>query len=129
MKQLFILVFCYFYSSSLFSQTGSVSIQGEFKPTGAISYPIFILTGSVTLNASHHTIVFTQAAAQPTTVTLPAAATCPGREYKFINHSGVPIFISIFFKISQTETSNQIPNSTVYQLISDGTNWRKSNSN
>ena len=86
--------------------------------TGSMAANIFATTGSLTLNATHYTVIITG----NHTITLPAASTCPRRIYIIVNRTGSSRTISTYQTIS-SGTSTSISSGTSICVQSDGTNW------
>lgn len=96
----------------------------NMRSYGSWSTPITTATGNLTLNNTHHTVRVTVAAA---VITLPAASSCPGREYVIVNYNtGGNITTTAFLNASAVSTTT-IASGGNARLQSDGTNWYKIN--
>ncbi len=110
--------------NSTLAVNGSVTMK--YRVIGGLS-----TSGSTTITATDYTLINTVGSG---TWTLPAASTCPGRVYLLVNHGTAAITISPALRVSAAvpaagATTNlpQTDGSNTFQIISDGTDWRKLN--
>lgn len=84
-------------------------------------------TGAYTLLATDYVVINTGAAA---TWTLPAASGCAGRVYRLLNQGTGAITLSQSVRTASGTTSTSLAvgaNSNFYEIMSDGTEWRRIN--
>lgn len=87
------------------SQSNSITVFNSANPS---------------LNDTHYTAVLRPGISG--TLTLPSAATCTGRIYCIRNTSGGAVTTSSYRNMANANVSS-IPNTSIIQLQSDGTNW------
>ena len=115
-----------YFEFARFTPTGNFGIgdafpTSTFHVTGSISNSITIISGDLTLDASHKTVII------PTwgsafIVTLPAAATRYGRIYTIVNNTaGAKTIGSYIDLVGATVTT--IDATSSIEVQSDGTNW------
>lgn len=95
--------------------------------TGSLTVSYRSGTGAYTILATDHAVINTGAAA---TWTLPAANTAAGRMYRLINQGTGSITLSIAVTTASGTTTTTLVNtagSNCFEILSDGTNWRKIN--
>ena len=84
-------------------------------------------SGAYTILATDYVVINTGAAA---TWTLPAATGCAGRVYRLLNQGTGAVTLSLTVRIDNTTTSTSLPvtaGSNFYEILSDGTEWRRIN--
>jgi hypothetical protein len=99
--------------------TSGVVANSTLQVVGSQSNSIVDITGAITLNDTHYTVILKAGAGN---VTLPIASTCSGRMYIIKNNSGAARNISSFRNFANVATA-VIASNTVIQIQSDGTNW------
>jgi hypothetical protein len=122
-----------FFTGALASATEKLRIDGSgttstISMTGSISVgSVRSGTGAYTVLSSDYVVINTGVAA---TWTLPAASTCTGRIYRLLNHGTGSITLTPAVSISSAGTSTTLvvtAGSNFYEIISDGTVWRRIN--
>ncbi|MEJ7588613.1 MAG: hypothetical protein WKI04_13715 [Ferruginibacter sp.] len=107
---------------------GTTSANSTLTIAGSQSVSYKTITGSYTILATDHVIINTGAATP--TWTLPAANTCAGRIYKLVNHGSTNITLTPAITIGNASTTTSLSStsgSNTFQVISDGSVWRKIN--
>ncbi|MCZ2355831.1 MAG: hypothetical protein LC115_03910 [Bacteroidia bacterium] len=100
---------------------GTTSPTSSLHTVGSIAKSIVVSGGAITLDATHYTVIRTAAGA----ITLPAAASCPGRIYVLVNRTVAAINTSIAYNpFAGAATTNIAANSAV-TLQSDGAAWNR----
>lgn len=104
-------------------RTGNVGIgtttpKSDLEVIGSVGHSIMTTSGSLTLNATHHTVIITGTH----TITLPAANSCTNRVYIIVNNSGGTRTISSYINIGGSSTTS-ISSSTSITIQSNGTSW------
>jgi len=85
-------VYIYEGGNALIAKNGMVSIGGNDTPTsdlnvqGSVSNTLTTFSSNITLDSNYHTLVYTGGGGAA--VTLPSAASCPGREYRISKITG-----------------------------------------
>ncbi len=95
--------------------------------TGSIATAYRVGSGAYTVLPADHVVINTGTAA---TWTMPAASGCPGRIYKLVNQGTGNITLSRTVRTDSGTTSTTLvfaPGASTYDIISDGTEWRKIN--
>ncbi len=126
MIKLLFLLFFLISTIGIVNAQNKVSVNADLVVNGSITIPITFLTGPLTLNNTHHTIVYKTAVIN-STITLPPASSFKGRIYTIINYTFNTINISQYRSGATNGTNNSIPSNTIYQLVSDGEEWLKCN--
>ncbi|MBT8211200.1 MAG: collagen-like protein, partial [Eudoraea sp.] len=91
---------------------------------GAIALPIRSISANTALDDNDHTVIL---AAKNLTITLPSAASCPGRLYIIKNTSSGNSQSSINYIDNNGSVDNKLNKGKIYWLQSDGTNWQQLN--
>jgi hypothetical protein len=99
----------------------TMDVKGSFATAITISA---VAATSLTLSDSYRTYVINSASASLTTIILPAASTCEGREYKIVNQRSVSVNFSpvSYLNFANTSTTSIAANAAI-TIQSDGTNW------
>jgi len=95
--------------------------------TGSMTVSYRSGTGAYTILATDHAVINTGGAA---TWTLPAASGCAGRVYRLVNQGTGNITLSIAVTTANGTTTTTLVNtagSNFFEILSDGTNWRRIN--
>ncbi len=95
--------------------------------TGSLAMTYRSGTGNYTVLATDYAVINTGAAA---TFTLPAANTCAGRIYRVINQGTGAVTLSQTVRTDASTTTTTLPvtaGSNFYEILSDGTEWRRIN--
>jgi hypothetical protein len=114
------------------SGTGNVGIgnnnpNSTLSVTGSLAISYRSGTGAYTLLAADHVIINTGAAA---VWTLPLASGCAGRVYRLLNQGTGAITLSQTVRTDAATTTTNLPlaaGSNFYEILSDGTEWRRIN--
>ena len=112
-------------------RTGDVGIgssaapTSKFQVTGSVGMSITTITGALTLDGTHHTVI-ANCTSGAIALTLPAAATCTGRMYFITKSDETTNALSFSIPLKLTETTNVSSYNFTKRLTiqSDGTNWR-----
>lgn len=106
-----------------FGVTAPASIHSTVQSAGSLATAFTQTTTSLTLNETHHTVVYTLNAT--VAFTLPDPSTCIGRQY-VIHHFGSAGNIGLNYAVvsSTGTTFNAVSARNWAWIISDGTNWR-----
>jgi len=112
--------------------TGNVGIRNNnptstLAVTGSIAVAYRSGTGAYTILSTDHVVINTGAAA---TWTMPNANTCPGRIYRLVNQGTGDITLSRTVRTASGTTSTTLvfaAGTNNYEILSDGTEWRKIN--
>lgn len=106
-----------------FGVTAPASIHSTVQSAGSLATAFTQTTTSLTLNETHHTVIYTLNAT--VTFTLPDPTTCIGRQY-VIHHFGSAGNIGLNYSVvsSTGTTFNAVSARNWAWIISDGTNWR-----
>ena len=107
---------------------GTTSPNSTFSVTGSQSVSFRSVTGAYTVLSTDYVVINTGGGTP--TWTLPVATTCPGRVYYLINHGSNTVTLSEAITTASATTSTTLvktAGTNVYQIISDGTVWRKMN--
>ncbi|MBT8222263.1 MAG: collagen-like protein, partial [Eudoraea sp.] len=91
---------------------------------GAIALPIRSISANTALDDNDHTIILT---AKNLTITLPSAASCPGRLYIIKNISSGKCQSNTNYINNIGGVDNKLNKGKIYWLQSDGTNWQQLN--
>ncbi|MBL7711207.1 MAG: hypothetical protein JNL13_02030 [Chitinophagaceae bacterium] len=94
---------------------GTPAPASTFEVKGSLASSVNSISAATTLNESHSYIVMNSGSS----ITLPAAATCPGRVYHIRNASGTTKTISL------SGTTTTLTNNRTMTCISDGTIWHR----
>jgi hypothetical protein len=102
---------------------GTTAPQATFHVAGSMAMPIATQTASYTATLSDHTLIFNLSGAA--TLTLPAAASCPGRTYIIIkgDATGNVLSFSTPITLSTAQTMPSVNYNVRLHVQSDGTNW------
>ncbi|MEO5593733.1 MAG: hypothetical protein ABIR15_12440 [Chitinophagaceae bacterium] len=114
------------------SGTGNVGIgnnnpNSTLSVTGSLAVTYRSNSGVYTLLTTDYVVINTGAAA---TWTLPLANTCPGRIYRLLNQGTGVITLSQTVRTDAASTTVSLPvtaGSNFYEILSDGTEWRRIN--
>ena len=114
-----------YFEFARFTPTGDFGIGNAFPTstfhvTGSISNSITIISGDLTLDASHKTVIIPSGSAF--TVTLPPAVTRTGRVYTIVNNTAGAKTIGSYFDLAGTSVTTIDATSSI-EVQSDGTNW------
>ncbi|MGN6438784.1 MAG: hypothetical protein ACTHMM_19730 [Agriterribacter sp.] len=103
---------------------GTTSPNSTLHVAGSMAANITTVSGNITLDETHSYVVLSSANVT-IAITLPAASSCPGREYhiKRPGTTGTKT-ISAYLNTSGTSTTS-LPNNSAVHLVSDGTNWQQ----
>ena len=88
--------------------------------TGSVANSITVITGDLTLDNTHKTVIIPLASAF--TITLPVAAAVPSRIYSIVNNTVGAKTIGSYIKLDGSSVST-INASSCVEVQSDGTNW------
>ncbi len=91
---------------------------------GSLTVAVKLNPGTYTLLATDHVIINTGIAV---TWTIPAASSCTGRIYRLINQGTGSVTLSQNVTTANAVTSTVLLAASNYEIISDGTVWRKIN--
>jgi hypothetical protein len=106
---------------------GNNNPNSTLSVTGSLAMTYRSGSGAYTLLATDYVIINTGTAA---TWTLPLATGCAGRIYRLLNQGTGAISLSQTVRTDATTTSATLPvtaGSNFYEIISDGTEWRRIN--
>ncbi|MEO7992568.1 MAG: hypothetical protein ABI663_23655, partial [Chryseolinea sp.] len=106
---------------------GNTNPSSTLSVSGSIATAYRVGTGAYTVLSTDHVVINTGAAA---TWTMPAASGCPGRSYRLVNQGTGNITLSRTVRTDNTTTSTTLvfaAGTNSYQIVSDGTEWRKIN--
>lgn len=95
--------------------------------TGSVKVSYRSGSGAYTILATDYVVINTGGAA---TWTLPAANTCAGRVYRLLNQGTASITLSQSVRTASAATSTTLSSSAgsnFYEILSDGTEWRRIN--
>jgi hypothetical protein len=110
--------------------TGNVGI-GNNSPNSTLSVAGSLAVKLVKDPASPYTILATDYVivntAGAVTWTSPAASACPGRIYRLVNQGTGIVTLSPAVTTGSLTTTTSLPVATNFEIISDGTVWRKIN--
>lgn len=106
-----------------FGVTAPASVHSTVQSAGSLATAFTQVSGTLTLNETHHTCVYTLSGT--TSWTLPDPSTCAGRQY-VIHHFGSSGQIGLNYNVvsSTGTTFNSVPSRAWAWIISDGANWR-----
>jgi hypothetical protein len=107
---------------------GTNNPTSTFAVTGSHSVSFRSGSGAYTVLSTDHVIINTGGSTP--TWTLPGASGCSGRVYRLINHGTTSVTLSQAVTTASGTTSTSLLNtagSNTYEIISDGTVWRKMN--
>ena len=107
---------------------GTVSPNSTLSVTGSQSVSFRSGTGAYTVLSTDYVVINTGGSTP--TWTLPLANTCSGRVYYLVNHGTTSVTISQAITTASGTTSTTLANtagSNTYEIISDGSVWRKMN--
>ena len=96
--------------------------------TGSVAVSYRSGTGAYTILATDYVIINTGGGTP--TWTLPAASGCAGRIYRLINQGSTAVTLSAAVTVANGSTSTSLANtsgSNFYEILSDGTVWRRIN--
>lgn len=103
---------------------GTTTPQATFHVAGSMAMPIATQTGSYTATLADHTLIFNLSSAG--TLTLPAAASCPGRTYIIIKGDATGNVLTLGsggVRLSTTQTMPSVNYNVRLHIQSDGTDW------
>ena len=107
---------------------GTTSPTSTFSVTGSHTVSFRSGSGAYTVLSTDHVIINTGGSTP--TWTLPAASGCSGRVYRLINDGTTSVTLSQAVTTASGTTSTSLSNaagSNTYEIISDGSVWRKMN--
>jgi hypothetical protein len=103
--------------------------HSRLQSAGSLATGMALVSTSLTLTDAHHVVIVTG----PANITIPGAATCPGRQYIIKNVSGATISVSATagsqFRRSDTITTTVFTLSSAVSpanhvwMVSTGTEW------
>jgi hypothetical protein len=94
-----------------------------FQVNGSIANSIIVISGNLTLDQSHKTVIIPLGSAF--TVTLPAAAGIPGRVYTIVNNTAASKSLTVNYSDLTGTSVNTINAASSVEVQSDGTNWHQ----
>ncbi len=102
---------------------GTATPVSNLEIAGSLGSAITTSTGSLTLDATHHTIIITSGTG---TYTLPSASAATRRQYIIINQTGSGITVSSY-KDKTGSSATTIAANAALKIQSDGSNWYQIN--
>ena len=114
-----------YFEFARFTHTGNFGIgisvpTSTFHVIGSISNSITVISGNLTLTASHKTVIIPLGSAF--TITLPTASGISGRVYTIVNNTNGAKTIGSYINLAGT-TVTTIGTASSVEVQSDGTNW------
>lgn len=106
---------------------GNNNPNSTLSVTGSLTMSYRSGTGAYTVLATDYVVINTGAAA---TWTMPAASSCTGRIYRLINHGTGNITLSAAVTTANATTTTTLTfaaGSNFFEILSDGTVWRRIN--
>jgi hypothetical protein len=94
-----------------------------FQVNGSIANSIIVISGNLTLDQSHKTVIIPLGSAF--TVTLPAAAGIPGRVYTIVNNTAASKSLTVNYSDLTGTSVNTINAASSIEVQSDGTSWHQ----
>lgn len=114
------------------TEAGNVGVatttpNSTLSVNGSITVAYRVINGAGTLGATDHVVLHT--GSSNATWNLPAASTCAGRIYRLVNQGTTNITLSESVTTANGTTTTTLPFGTTgnYEILSDGTVWRKIN--
>jgi hypothetical protein len=107
---------------------GVSTAENTLKVNGSMAVKVTAITSgsnSTTLGGSDYMVIYS-GTNSGNSITLPSASSYAGRIYMLVNHSSSSVTISTYYTANAT-TSTSIAAGTTVQLVSDGSNWHKTN--
>lgn len=103
--------------------SSTTGIHSTLQSSGSFAAGYFETSGSLTLDATHHTVVYTNTVGG--TFTLPSPVSCTGREY-WINHAGTAgtLSLSTAVVVGNGVTFSSLSPGEWCRIVSNGSAWR-----
>ncbi|SEO94396.1 hypothetical protein SAMN05444671_3937 [Flavobacterium sp. CF108] len=102
---------------------GTTTPTSTFQVNGSIANSIIVISGNLTLDQSHKTVIIPLGSAF--TVTLPAAAGISGRVYTIVNNTVSSKSLTVNYSDLTGTSVNTINAASSIEVQSDGTNWHQ----
>ncbi|MCD9574990.1 hypothetical protein [Flavobacterium soyae] len=102
---------------------GTAAPTSTFQVNGSIANSITVISGNLTLDQSHKTVIIPLGSAF--TVTLPAAAGISGRVYTIVNNTAGSKSLTVNYSDLTGTSVNTINAASSIEVQSDGTNWHQ----
>jgi hypothetical protein len=108
---------------------GTTSPNSTVQINGSVAYTIkSISSGSnaTSLGASDYMVIYS-GSISGNSLSLPTASSCAGRVYMIVNHSTSSVIVTNTYLVANGTASPTITAGSKVQLVSDGSNWHKTN--
>ena len=102
---------------------GITAPTSTFQVNGSIANSIVVISGNLTLTASHKTVIIPLGSTF--TVTLPAALGITGRVYTIVNNTVGSKSLTVNYSDLTGTTTNTITAASSIEVQSDGTSWHQ----
>jgi len=103
----------------------TTSPNSTLSINGSVSYAYRTLAGTTSITATDRVLIYTGNGSH--TWTLPAASTCAGRVYRLVNQGATNVTLSPSVTTASGVTTTTLTSGTNFEILSDGTVWRKIN--
>lgn len=112
--------------------TGNVGIgdnapNSTLEVNGTLAMKVVTVTGNFNLTTATNYVVINTGGGTPTWTFPAAAAGNQGRIYRLVNHGSAAVTLSAAVTTANGVTTTNLPAGSNFEIISDGTFWRKIN--